>query len=257
MMVLAGAALWCASLAISGMADAGAASDAAGAATTGGWGTAMKVPGLGALSKGGGAGLNSVSCASAGSCAAGGGYNDGSGHGQAFVVSERHGVWGRAIEVPGSGALNKGGNAQVSSVSCGSGGSCAAGGRYSDGSGNLQAFVVSERHGVWGRAIEVPGSGVLNKGGLAELTSVSCASAGSCAAGGDYSERSGPGQAFVVSERHGVWGRAIEVPGSGVLNKGGMAQVTSVSCASAGDCAAGGIYLDRSLGQQGFVVSRT
>jgi len=28
-------------------------------------------------------------------------------------------------------------------------------GFYRDASGHLQAFVVSERHGVWGRAIEV------------------------------------------------------------------------------------------------------
>jgi hypothetical protein len=72
---------------------------------------------------------------------------DGSGHGQAFVVSERNGTWGKAIEVPGSGALNPGGDGSVNSVSCGSAGNCAAGGEYADRPGippHFQAFVVSQ-----------------------------------------------------------------------------------------------------------------
>src|SRR5258706_487103 len=96
----------------------------------------------------------------------------------------RAGTWRTAIEVPGSGALNKGGNAEVFSVSCASAGNCAAGGAYSDGSGHAQAFAVSERHGTWGTARQVPRSGALNKGGDAVVFSVSCASAGFCAAGG-------------------------------------------------------------------------
>jgi len=123
-----------------------------------------------------------VSCGSAGNCAAGGFYRDRHGHGQGFVVSERNGRWGRAIEVPGLGALRKGEQAWVLSVSCGSAGSCAAGGFYGDRHGHRQGFVVSERNGLWGRAIEVPGLAALNKG-MAEVFSVSCAAAGSCAAG--------------------------------------------------------------------------
>jgi hypothetical protein len=38
----------------------------------------------------------------------------------------------------------------------------------------------------------------------------------------------------------GSWGRVIEVPGLRALNKGGDASVSSVSCASAGSCAAVG-----------------
>jgi hypothetical protein len=65
-------------------------------------------------------------------------------------------------------------------------------------------FVAVERHGRWVKAIEVPGLAALNKGRFAGVNSVSCASAGNCAAGGDYSEPHGQG--FVVSERNGVWG---------------------------------------------------
>ena len=54
--------------------------------------------------------MNSVSCATAGNCAAGGSYTDGSdyptGHPHAFVVDETNGSWGNAIEVPGIGGLD-------------------------------------------------------------------------------------------------------------------------------------------------------
>ena len=113
-------------------------------AGAGGWDKAIEVPGTAALNKGGLAQVRSVSCARAGGCAAGGSYHDGSGHQQAFVATEARGRWRTAIEVPGTAALNKGGNARVLSVSCAAAGSCAAGGLYTDGSGHLQAFVVSK-----------------------------------------------------------------------------------------------------------------
>ena len=50
------------------------------------WGTAVEVPGTAALNQGGYAQINSVSCARAGNCSAGGFYTDSSGHHQAFVV---------------------------------------------------------------------------------------------------------------------------------------------------------------------------
>ncbi len=117
-----------------------------------------------------------------------------------FVVSEKNGTWGKAIEVPGSGALNAGGETRVLQVSCGSAGNCAAGGDYKDGSGNFQTWVVSETNGTWRTAIKVPGSGTLNKGGGAEVDSVSCRSAGTCAADGFYTDSSRHLHAFVVSQ---------------------------------------------------------
>src|SRR6185437_6310439 len=91
---------------VSGVVEAVAAPSSAGAG--GGWGKAAAVPGLAALEAGGEAQVVSVSCASAGNCGAGGFYA-----GTAFVVTEIKGHWGKAIEVPGLGALNKGGDAAV------------------------------------------------------------------------------------------------------------------------------------------------
>ena len=142
LMIAAAAAVGVAPLA-SGSA---AASTSAVAASLGGpvWGTAIEVPGTAALNRGGDAVINSVSCASAGNCSAAGDYADSSGH-QVFVVSQGGGTWHTAIEVPGTAALNRGGQARVNSVSCAAAGNCSAGGRYLGSSGRQQAFVVSEK----------------------------------------------------------------------------------------------------------------
>ncbi len=114
--------------------------------------------------------------------------------------------------------------------------------------------MAVERHGRWDKAIEVPGLAALNKGD-ASVFSVSCPSAGNCAAGRYYTHFTGT-QGFMAVERDGRWGAAIEVPGLGTLNKG-KATAVSVSCASAGDCVAGGQLRDRRGHFQGFVVSQT
>jgi len=254
-MVAAAVAIAAGSASLAGMSAAGGAAVRLPAAG-GTWGQAITVPGLAALNAGGSAGVNAVSCGSAGSCEAGGFYRDRSRHFQAFVASERNGRWEVAVEVPGSGALNKGGNAQITSVSCASAGNCAAGGYYSQ-SGN-HAFVVGERNGHWGKAIEVvlrPGP---VRGGPAQVLSVSCAAAGECAAGGYFRRPASGGfrfEAFVATERNGRWGTAVSVAGLGYLNSvpGGRSEVSSVSCASAGDCSAvGGSYLGLN---HGFAVS--
>lgn len=220
----------------------------------GAWGDAEEVPGTATINAGGYAYLNSVSCTSAASCAAGGYYEDGAGDLQAFVVDESGDAWGRAEEVPGTAALNAGGNAFVSSVSCSSPGNCVAGGGYAPNFLVVEAFVSNEVHGVWRRAEEIPGSAGLNPGGNAAVSAVSCTSIENCGAGGVYVDSSGRFQAFVVDKVKGEWRKAEEVPGLAVLNSGGDAAVNSVSCSSAGNCAAGGGYEDRLLRLQAFVV---
>jgi hypothetical protein len=241
-----------------GLRTAPSAAAAGEPAVSGGtWGTAAEVPGLAALSHGHGADLRAVSCGSAGNCTAAGSYTDAAGHGQAYVVNQVNGTWHNAQEIPGTAALNKGGFAGVYSVSCASAGNCAAGGFYHDGAGRVQAFVASETGGTWHTAEAVPGLIALNAGGLAVVLSVSCASAGNCAAGGYYHASPGREQAYVVSQANGTWGTARQVPGTAALNQGGAAALSSVSCASAGNCSAGGGYLDSTRTAQAFVVGET
>jgi hypothetical protein len=217
------------------------------------WEPAVGVPGSATLNAGDNAGVNSVSCASPGNCTAGGGYGDSTGGIQALVADEVAGTWKPAVEVPGSAALNLGDNAWVNSVSCASPGNCTAGGSYSFSFGDNQAFVADEVAGTWKPAVEVPRTSTLNVGGNAGVGSVSCASPGNCAAGGWYSLFGGS-QAFVADEIAGTWKPAVEVPGSAKLNVGMVAEILSVSCASPGNCTAGGDYEDSSRSNQAWVA---
>ncbi len=161
-------------------------------------------------------------------------------------------AWGRAIEVPGLAALNAGGNARVLSVSCWRAGDCAAVGFYTRVMGFKQAFVVTERDFLWGKALEVPGSAALNVGGNAQVLSVSCGPGGDCEAGGFYTDHGKDTQGFLVMERDFKWGAAATVPGLAALNAGAVnSQVSSVSCAPGGGCAAGGF-----IGGAGFVATQ-
>src|SRR5262249_57667339 len=129
--------------------------------------------GRGAVSRGGGGGSWWGCWASADNGAAVGGYKDGSRHHQAFVASETNGTWHAAIEVPGTAALNKGGFATVSSVSCASAGNCLAGGSYFAAEADIQAFVASERGGTLHAAVQGPGTAALDIGFSAGGGSVS------------------------------------------------------------------------------------
>jgi IPT/TIG domain len=222
--------------------------------TNGTWDDAEEVPGITSINGSLDASISSVSCASAGNCAAGGFYTDYSGDEQAFVVSETDGTWGDAEELPGAATLNTGGDASISSLSCPSAGNCAAGGSYI-ASGLTEPFVVSETNGTWDDAEELPGIDDLNTAGFAHIFSVSCGSTGNCLAGGSY-QTGEKLQAFVVSDTNGMWENAEEVPGMATLNTGGSAVITSVSCTSAGDCAAAGSYVASSAGEA-FVVNET
>jgi hypothetical protein len=202
------------------------------------WGTATEVPGTGSFNIGGNDELDDVSCSSPGNCSGGGIYKDVAGNFQLFVVDEVGGIWGTAKEMPGSPFLNAGGDATFSQISCASAGNCAAVGGYRDISGMYQAFVVNEANSVWGVAIEVPGTPVLNAGGVAGSLSVTCPTAGNCTAGGFYSDTPTTVQAFGVSETNGNWGTAVVIPGSAALNAGGAAGLVTVKCATPGNCSA-------------------
>ena len=74
----------------------------------------------------------------------------------------------------------------------------------------------------------------------------------------------------MVNQTGVTWGNAIPIPALISLNTGGFAEGTSVSCASAGNCAVTGFYNNgagpaggigvvpaRPAGDQGFVVNFT
>jgi hypothetical protein len=219
--------------------------------SNGTWRKALQVPGTTGFDAFGSANVDAISCASPGNCAAGGSYHVAASTIEAFVVVQQHGTWGSALTVPGTATLNTENVANVTSVSCPSAGNCAAGGYYDTPSGS-QPFLTVLQHGIWSDAIPVKGLIALG----ATVESVSCPSAGNCLAGGEYSDSSGHLQAFVVTQRKGTWDNAVEVPGTAKLNTGNSAATYSVSCASAGNCAAAGGYYSAAGGQAWVATER-
>jgi hypothetical protein len=213
------------------------------------WGTAIEMPGTARLNAQQ-IGDASVSCASAGNCAARGFYTDSQRHAHLFVAAQRNGRWSAAAVVPGTvGGVRAG----VSAMWCDSAGTCVAGGAYTD-RGQQRAFVANERNARWAAAVNVLRTSGLNAA-QAQVTALSCADAGNCAAGGSYADGHGHNLVFVAGERNGRWGTAIEIPGTASLNAGGYPQVSSVSCPGAGNCAAGGWYVDGSGNRHAFIVT--
>jgi len=63
--------------------------------------------------------------------------------------------------------------------------------------------------------------------------------------------------AFVTDEADGSWGQATKVLASASLGAFGDPAIDAISCASAGNCSAGGTYWNLSKGTQAFVVNET
>jgi hypothetical protein len=173
-------------------------------------------------------------------------------------------TWGTAEVVPGTAALNTQGNAGTSKVSCPSTGNCAVAGTYRTlikGRVHTRPFVDTQTNGKWHSAKQVPGITALGRvGTVADVQSLSCASAGNCAVTGYYYV--GPydnnTESYVASETNGTWGAAQEIAGG--LPTNSDAQIQSVSCGAPGDCSAGGAYYPAGGGGgpvQAFVVSET
>lgn len=230
------------------------------------WGAATAVRGA----TSGGANLTAISCASAGDCAAGGGWWATPGTvptsyigEQAAVVAETNGVWGQVRTLPGVLALEKGGGTSaVRSVSCGSDGDCAAVGTYqTHDSVQTNAFVAADKNGTWGTAealsSPVPPGGLM-VGGAA---TVSCTASGACVAGGQYQPApEGMFAAFIVDDANGAWGVVRAVPGlpdSAAAGRPGVNQrvlsADAISCASPSYC--GAVGSDNLVSLGAFVVS--
>jgi hypothetical protein len=99
---------------------------------------------------------------------------------------------------------------------------------------------------AWGVAQRIPGLDALEAalGGGIDVNSVSCAAPGDCAAGGDYYDPATDyGQnetAFVASEANGAWSAPVTISIGWMSAPGSSGSVTAVSCASPGNCVAGG-----------------
>src|SRR5438128_2219935 len=86
------------------------------------------------------------------------------------------------------------------------------------------------------------------------LGSVSCASAGNCGAVGTYFDSSNHQQGLLLSETAGTWATGVEASLPADAGSDPAVNLTSVSCASAGNCSAVGLYCDSSDHRQGLLL---
>jgi hypothetical protein len=197
------------------------------------WTGAKEVPG--SLPPGGrSSAVTAESCPAVGRCTIAGYLRDSDGNEVAYVDSQQpNHAWGAAMPVAGLPAT--GFYESVDSLSCRSPGNCAAGGFFQSqlGPDVTQVWVVSEVNGVWHKAKTV--AAALNKGNSSNLGQVSCGSPGNCVAVGYYSPAPSQLKPFIEAEKNGAWQPVITLTSLGTL-----ASLDVVSCASAGNCTAGG-----------------
>ena len=189
--------------------------------------------------------LNSVVCPSNGNCTAVGFYADTAGNFQPLVLSEGSGKWAAGKEPAIPTDAGAPGGAWLNSVSCPSAGNCGAVGYYYGG--NLEhglGLMLTETAGTWARGVRALLPAGANSVPMVNLRSVSCSAPGRCTAVGLYSDTSGYVQGLLLTQASGKWARGVKA--TLPANAGGVQGVDlrSVSCSSAGNCSAVGIYYD-------------
>jgi hypothetical protein len=186
--------------------------------------------------------VGSVSCASAGNCSAVGAYADSSGNGQGLLLNETADTWATGIKAPLPADAKPGYAPIVSAVSCASAGNCGAVGSYTDSSRDQQGLLIDETGGKWTRGEKATPPADAGSNPSAYFGSVSCASAGNCSAVGAYADNSGHPRGLLSREIGGSWAPAVAATLPGDSGYYAALGLSSVSCASAGNCSAVGSY---------------
>jgi hypothetical protein len=190
--------------------------------------------------------LSSVSCASAGNCTAVGFYTDvyadgTGGDDEGLLLTEKAGKWapGVAAALPANSASRPG--VVLNSVSCASAGNCTAVGSYANTSGGSAGLLLTETAGRWRTGV-APLPRDAAAPARVVLSSVSCASAGNCSAVGYYNGGFKGGEGLLLTKKAGRWLRGVEAAMPKNAREDKPVSLTSVSCASAGNCSAVGTY---------------
>jgi hypothetical protein len=208
--------------------------------------------------------LNSISCTSAGNCAAVGSYI-GNRLTHPLLVTESGGTWAAGVEPelpanadtsPDPDIPDVGGGFYY--ISCPAAGDCTAVGWYTnkDAGHSIYPWVLTESGGTWssGQDALLPRDasvqGDLDKGPspFFGFTGLSCPSASDCTAVGGYEDTNGAEEGLILTEHDGVWSQGVRapLPPTSIPNSESNefnSPLESVSCAAPDDCAAVGWYV--------------
>ena len=203
--------------------------------------------------------IQASDCGSADSCIATGYYEDSAGRYSPLVLPIVDGSASSGSEVSLPAGANATGHHNLDSVSCWDAGWCVAVGYYFDSSSHSQALAVPIGYNEPGSGAAVPLPGDASASPVSDLTSVSCAVAGSCVAAGSYLDATGNTQALIVPITAATVGTGVEVgaPAGSAASGSQVAQLSDVACWSAGACVAVGWFKDAHGDNQAFVVPVT
>ena len=205
--------------------------------------------------------FNSVSCGSAGNCTAVGQFKNALGNTEAFTMTSTDGDWGQATPAEfDDGVQNDSPDAVFTAVSCASAGNCTAAGYFSNPAGAYEAFTMTSTDGDWGQATPAEfDDGVLQSTPPdVYFNSVSCGSAGNCTAVGFFRNVDLGNEAFTMTSTDGDWGQATPAEfADEVQNNSPDAAFNSVSCASAGNCTAVGVFANADGNYEAFTMTST
>jgi hypothetical protein len=211
-----------------------------------------------------GGGLVDISCPAAGDCAAVGRYTDSRRIDHGVLFSETRGRWSRGVQLrlpanavtptkPKSTAVDVLG---IGGTSCSSVGNCVAVGGYETNAEVWDAMIIVERHGHWSRAIPAPlPAGAPVAGQNAVLLSITCNHAGQCSAAGAYVDAYGHQQSLLVSGSGASWSAAAPPTPPSDANSDPNIIPTSIACASSGECAAVGTYINPLQNSLGLLLN--
>jgi len=204
--------------------------------------------------------FSTLACASGANCVASGLYLTRNGTVHAVVDNEINGVWRAAQALNSPAGASTSASMSVYGASCASPGSCVLVGSYQDSAGNVQAFAANSKATIWStpRKVTLPANAPANESG-ALLRSVNCSSAGNCTAVGSYLDANvnfPRSLAMGVSEVNGTWRQAVTIALPSDANANSLVALNQLACASAGNCAAVGSYVDHNNVTHALVVNQ-
>lgn len=216
------------------------------------WSTATTVPGA--------TSADALSCPSAGNCVLGGIVaTTGTDTSSAYLAVETNGTWDAPKTIPSrTGQAYTAVPVDIDAISCTAAGDCTVTGQalnatqqnFANGGGSYAPLVATMTNGVLGSVTELslpsfqaPGDSNSDEGWI---TSLSCASAGTCTAVGIDEQQAPDAQnpptvsIFAASEVNRTWSTPALLPGSAARNVSNTA-TGQLSCASASSPRPGGV----------------
>jgi hypothetical protein len=186
--------------------------------------------------------LTAVTCMSAANCLAAGQYHS-AGRQQGMLLAGHGASWtATRAPLPASAAAHP--HVILSSVACASASSCVAAGQYF-ASGSAYGLLVVGHDSSW-QAFQAPLPADAAGKPAARLTSVTCTDGGDCVAVGNYLDKPGNEQGFIVTGSGSAWSSYRAALPASAVTPG--AALTAVTCPTASKCVAAGSFSANSRG---------